>query len=260
MKQINLLLFLALSIAEGFSQNNIEITTKQTTCLVFPTAIRFVDRGSDAIATMQTKEAETLLLIKALKSNFTQTNLSVITRDGRLFNLIVRFDSLPTKMVYRPEASDVVFINTTNIAADINLCAEQLLHESRHRSLIAKRQWGITALLDDIHIKNGVFFFRLSLKNYSPIRYDLESLKLYITDLKNGKRTAIQEREISTIYTAGNVTNVDAGSTSHFVVATNKFTLSNGKYFLVEIRELIGGRHIKMKVRNRHLMRAKILN
>ena len=42
-------------------------------------------------------------------------------------------------------------------------------------------------------------------------------------------------------------------------VATNKFTLSNGKYLGIEIREHNGGRHLKMKLRNGHLMRAKAL-
>ena len=103
MKHIYTFLLLAFMACECTGQNQIGVTTNQTTCLVFPTAIRFVDRGSPDIATMQTKEAETMLLVKALKANFSQTNLSVVTNDGKLFSLTVHFDSLPTALVYHPK-------------------------------------------------------------------------------------------------------------------------------------------------------------
>lgn len=259
MKHIYTFLLLAFMACECTGQNQIGVTTNQTTCLVFPTAIRFVDRGSPDIATMQTKEAETMLLVKALKANFSQTNLSVVTNDGKLFSLIVHFDSLPTTLVYHPETYNVVLTNIKDKPAETAMLAENLLLDRRHRPLILKRKWGIYASLEDIYIKGGVFFFSLSLNNKSPIRFDLESLRFHVSDLKTTKRAAVQEREVLPIYVSGNTTLVEPGSINLFIVATNKFTLSDAKYFGVEIREQGGGRHLKIQIRNGHLMKAKAL-
>jgi len=57
-------------------------------------------------------------------------------------------------------------------------------------------------------------------------------------------------------YTAGNTSLVKANSTTEFVFAMDKFTISDAKYLSVQITEKNGGRHLNMTVKNKHIMKA----
>src|SRR4051812_37752723 len=62
----------------------LNITLNKTTNLIFPYAIKSVDRGSADVLAQKAKGVENILLVKAGKENFSETNLSVITADGKL--------------------------------------------------------------------------------------------------------------------------------------------------------------------------------
>ena len=55
---------------------------------------------------------------------------------------------------------------------------------------------------------------------------------------------------------AGNTSQVKANSRSQVVVALDKFTIPDAKYFAIEVNEKNGGRHLRMKLGNKKIMRA----
>jgi len=88
-------LFLLFSSSKTFSQIqsapyqanliepfHLDITFLKTTHLIFPYAIKSVDRGSPDILAQKAKGVENVLLVKAGRENFKESNLSVITADG----------------------------------------------------------------------------------------------------------------------------------------------------------------------------------
>ena len=75
-----------------------EITFNKTTNLIFPYSVKSVDRGSKDILVQQPKGTENIIQIKAGKPKFTQTNLSVITIDGKLYSFIVDYTSQPNQL------------------------------------------------------------------------------------------------------------------------------------------------------------------
>ena len=44
-----------------------------------------------------------------------------------------------------------------------------------------------------------------------------------------------------------------------FVVALEKFTIPDKKYFAIQMMEKNGGRHFLLKVRNKDIMKARVL-
>lgn len=61
-----------------------EVTYDKTSHLIFPTAIRYVDLGSEYLIAGKAEDAENVLRVKASVRNFEpETNFSVITNDGR---------------------------------------------------------------------------------------------------------------------------------------------------------------------------------
>ena len=100
MKNFNLLVmgFLLLLTISAFAQqtdknrlskiepDSLTIVYSKTTNIVFPYAIKSVDRGSQDILVQKAKGLENMLMIKAAQKGFSQTNLTVVTADGKLYS------------------------------------------------------------------------------------------------------------------------------------------------------------------------------
>ena len=73
----------------------LEVTYNKTTNLVFPAAITSVDRGSQDILVQKATGVENILRVKADVKDFTETSLSIITADGKLYSFIVNYVKQP---------------------------------------------------------------------------------------------------------------------------------------------------------------------
>ena len=78
-----------------------EVTYDKTSHLIFPTAIRYVDLGSEYLIAGKAEDAENVLRVKASVRNFEpETNFSVITNDGRFYSFSVYYSSYPEATSY----------------------------------------------------------------------------------------------------------------------------------------------------------------
>lgn len=275
MKQILIWLSITLIALSSKAQQSLPglfITTQKTTSVVFPSAIRHIDRGSRDILVQQVNEAENILLIKASLQKFTETNLSVITADGKLYAFDVAYDSMPKQWVYyiaeqRAEKdianasaiNDIKFENELLPSAGIETYANGIIDNPKRLYGVWDEKWGIRASLNGIYIKGEIQFNQLKFENSSAIDYDIDFIKLYIRDQKKSKRTAIQEQEILPLSVTGNQTKVAAGQQNVIVMSLQKFTIPDAKYLAIEIREKNGGRNLLLKVRNNKIINAKQL-
>ncbi len=73
MKRFVCLVMVSWSFVSAMAQTSLCISTDKTTSLVFPFAIRHVDRGTQSVLVQPVKEAPTILLIKAASKNFPVT-------------------------------------------------------------------------------------------------------------------------------------------------------------------------------------------
>ncbi len=94
------LVFVSWLFVSAKAQTSLCISTEKTTSLVFPFAIRHVDRGTQSVLVQPVKESPTILLIKAATKGFPETNLSVITEDGSIHSFIICYDNNPAEWVY----------------------------------------------------------------------------------------------------------------------------------------------------------------
>src|SRR4051812_44613081 len=78
----------------------LQITYNKTTNLVFPYSIRSVDRGSSDLLVQRAKYADTILQLKAGRDGFKETNLSVVTSDGKLYSFLVQYAPSPATLNY----------------------------------------------------------------------------------------------------------------------------------------------------------------
>ncbi len=241
------------------------ITFYKTTNLIFPYAIKSVDRGSRDILAQKAKGVENILQVKAGKREFEQTNLTVITADGKLYSYILNYTDTPNVLNIRftdnketpPQA---FFSNAIANEAEVQADAERVVTEKRNIHGIKDKSYGIKVKMDGLFIKDEVLFCRINLQNHSDVSYGIDQLRFYIRDQNKSKRTASQEIEISPLYVKGD-TAVVAGKTEKvFVFALPKFTIPEKKYFAVEIMEKSGGRNLQFSAGNSVIVKAKSLS
>lgn len=246
MKQL-IILLLVCNVC--IAQTPLTVSTDKTTSLIFPFPIKYVDRGTKDVIVQPVKEDERILLVKAAGKHFTETNLSVVTGDGNVYEFTVNYAAQPSSLVLHLPP---------NKKATVSSYANSILNITPKR-MVKVEHAGIVSKLSGIYIKEDVIYYQLEIHNHSPLDYDIELLKFHITDKKKGKRTALQENEVMPLYVAGNKSKVKAYGFSVIVVALEKFTIPDAKFLGIQLMEKNGGRHFNLKVYNNQILKAKIL-
>lgn len=232
-----------------FAQTPLSVTTDKTTSLIFPFPVRYVDRGTKDIIVQPVKENENLLLVKAASKNFSETNLSVVTGDGNVYTFTVNYSASP---------GELTFHLPPNKKGTISIYCNSLLNNPGRRIMKVEHSNVILKVLG-IYVKDEVIYLRLEIHNHSPIDYDIDLLKFFLKDRKQSRRTSVQETELTPLYMAGNHTKVQSYNFSDIVVALEKFTIPDAKFFGIQMMERNGGRHFNLKLFNGHILKAMVL-
>lgn len=241
-----IILFIFLT-SGAFAQTSIAVSSNETVSLIFPFPIRHVDRGTKDVLVQQPKESDNILLVKASTPQMAKTNLSVIVGDGSVYAFTIDYTEHPGQWIYQ-----VPVIKQATIATYAN----GILDNQRTMRGPKDVSWEIGANIKGIYIKNEVIYYQLQLHNYSTLDYDVDLLKFFIKDKKKGKRTASQENEMVPLHISGNTRQIRSHSVSVIVVALDKFTIPDAKCLVVQLMERNGGRHLKIRIQNKHILRA----
>lgn len=244
--------------------SDLQIGYSKTTSIVFPYAIKSVYRGSQEVLVQKAKGVENILLIKAGQQDFTQTNLSVITADGRLYSFVLNYDEqcpILNLVAGNEVASnqEVLFSSENENQKQIQQYASLALSKKKSINGLTENRFYIKLQVNGIFIHQDVMYFRLLLGNASRINYDIDQLRFFVRDQKKPKRTASQEIEISPLFSTSNVKKIPYGSEVSVVFALPKFTIPEKQYFVIQLIEKSGGRHIELNVKNRELDQIEVL-
>ncbi|SJZ68448.1 Bacteroides conjugative transposon TraN protein [Chitinophaga eiseniae] len=242
---------------------NMEVSYNKTSNLIFPYAISSVDRGSRDLLVQKAKGVKNILQLKAGKENFPETNLSIVTDDGKFYSFMVRYDSMPRVLNLRlgqgPAelyGGPVLLKSDSLSAAELQRTAELTRISKQHRLKLSDAAYNVRLRLSTIFIKNDVFYFQVSIKNSSSINYYFDEVKFFIRDRKVARRTAFQEKIIQPKYVLGPDQVIPARTETVLVFALPKFTIPDKKHLYLYVTEKDGGRHLKIRIKNRHLVSA----
>ena len=225
----------------------LKITTDKTSSLLFPFPVQHVDLGTAAILVQQVPLAEHILLVKAARAFFPETNMSVVTRDGQLYSFRVCYEKDLQEWVHQiPSAGK----------KSPDLQAAQLIDYPPTVRGLRDRNWDMTARVKGTFYKDDLLYLQLEITNKGPVDYDIEYLRFHLRDRKKVKRTAMQELEQKEQHIAGYTSRIGAGSSETMVVALPKLTIPQGQYLDIHLGEQGGGRHLRIKVGNGPLLRA----
>jgi conjugative transposon TraN protein len=259
------------SKASFIESYKLEVTYNKTTNLVFPAAITSIDRGSQDILVQKATGVENILRVKADVKDFSETSLSIITADGKLYSFVVAYSQQPaylninvariteTDSVFAPalKKEAVIYSELGMNKASLAIYADSVLLDGSNIRSIHTENSKVSFALNALYIHEDVMFLQFAFKNDSQINFDIDQLHFYIRDKVKAKRTASQEIELTPLSITGNTTVIRGESKEPWIVALHKFTIPDGKFLSIEIMEKNGGRNLLLKVKNRKIMKAK---
>ncbi len=232
---------------------HLTIAANKTTNLIFPFAIQSVDRGSAEVLVQKAGGAENILHVKASRDSFAETNLTVITTNGKLYSFLVAYGNAPEHLNVAFNREDASQAN-----ALFKISEKVVAKKKMFRHLKAKHA-GMQLQLKGLYINNDIFYFQFALMNVSNVSYDMDAIRFTVKDRQKAKRTASQENELQSLYQYGNAKAVKGKGSSSFVVAIPKFTLPDNKYLSIHLLEKNGGRDLELRLKNSKLMDARTI-
>lgn len=269
--KLSIIICIFLTVISGYAQynskaeyNNIQLSYSKTTSILFPYAVKSLDIGSRDVLVQKAKGVENILLLKAGKQNFLQTNLTVVTSDGKLYSFILNFDDLcPTLHIdaglRTADDRQLLFSLENENQKEIKDYAMLALSRKNKVSGLNSRRSEIEIRVDGIYIHQDIMYFRVSLGNDSKINYDVDQLRFFIRDQRKSKRTASQEIEVIPFFSTGDFSRIYDKSEVVTVFALPKFTIPEKKKFTMQVFEKNGGRHLELDIKNRNLENLEIL-
>ncbi len=249
-----------------------EVTYNKTSHLIFPSAIRYVDLGSEYLIAGKADDAENVLRVKATVREFAEeTNFSVITQDGRFYNFNVFYNANPATLNYTlaatdqvPEgqgANDVVFGELGNSSpSTTDLIMETIFNRGKRViTHIGSKSYGIRFLLRGIYVHNGKYYFHTELKNRSNVPFSIDFVSFKIVDKKVVKRTVVQEKPLIPLRIFQPLEEIAGNMDEQNVFLLDQFTLAEGKVLIIEIFEKNGGRQQVLRIKNSDLVNARLV-
>ena len=252
----------------------VEVSFNKTTHLIFPAPVQYVDLGSTDIIADKAAGAANVVRLKAAVRDFqAETNLTVITADGRFYAFDVRYADDPGQLSIRimndlqaqiPEGkAPTVPVRLDALdgddAARRDSAMEQIYNNDKPQiKHIGYKRYGLQTLLTGIYIDSeGWLYFGIEMRNDSRIPFDIDHIRMYVRDKRLPRRTAVQDIEIVPVRRLHPLSEIDTGKTGRTVWAIPKMTIPDGKALHIDIYERDGGRHQSLRVENRDILAAK---
>ncbi|WP_370523714.1 DUF4138 domain-containing protein [Pontibacter sp. Tf4] len=250
------------AVAQQQQPEPLQLSENKTTSLVFPFAIKSVDRGSADVLVQVPRETQNVLQLKAARRNFPVTNLTVITSGGHLYSFPVVYAPHPARTVlHLPDAPpDLLPVQLTGMPlseASLQVISRHLEGDQRRHYGIRDKNSGLKATLEGIYTYQDLLFCRIVLTNKSALPYSPGLVQGHIRDRRHLKRIAYQQQEIRPVHVHGpDAESLPEGASHVLMVTMPKTSLSSRKLLVLSLSEQQGDRHLELQVRGRHIRQA----
>ena len=265
-----LLCFLSLFMAAaGASANErIYVNREVTTHIVMPENIKMVDISTTKIAGNQCTDN----IVRIKPSCGSDSIPEAGYRDNELLGTltligerhIAQYDILYTQSPQMaasifevPYSYTQSYINpeVTMPMAEMARYAWAVYGSGRKYNQIVSRAHGMKAVVNNIYAVGDYFFIDYSLQNKTKIAYDIEELRVKLTDKKETKATNSQTIELSPVFSLNHVRKFKKSYRN--VLVLPKLTFPDEKVLRLEISEnQISGRVITLTIEYEDILHA----
>lgn len=235
---------------------------KKNVAMFFPEPIRQGITGSDNfIFTFNREKEQYFGLLQATPGN--DSNLLIINRNGSIFSYIIKYkedlsklhyfipqsqsignEKSTTKILFSSEPLD---LKTTNHDYYRRACVYLLAHKRKIHALKKSNQ-GIILSVENIVFDKEELYFVIRIENTSSLDYDLNFLNLSIDTRKKGKKKSLQSINRHPLFKFDVPQKIKEKEIKKLVYILPKFSLSNERHVVLELKEKNGERDLKLNI------------
>ncbi len=250
----------------------IQVSANKTTHIIFPYEIRYADLGSKEIAGEAVEKAGNVFRLKAVTQNtFMETNLTVVTSDGRLFSFIITYKDHPDAVTYDlskvlldgdvSKSAKVSAGSQARLADNLNRQGEVAMNSRRKIRHVGYKTQGVNLYLKNILYKDDVMYLVLGMQNGSKLDYDIDYLRTYVMQMKRvGESSATQDVPVDPIKVFDASENVILRHDELTkVIAIERLTLEKDRRLVIQVGEESGGRQLTVSIGPEELATARPL-
>lgn len=251
---------------DTYSPAYIELSSVVTSHIIFDQKITNIIVGCDSIIADKAENIDNIIKAKAISTAFDTTSLTAVLADGTLYPFVVTHNEQPSKTSFKINTVQQSKVNAIFNDASVNdkqmlSYAKSVIAEGVQLNDIGAFSQKMIFSLFSLYIKQDVLMFNVNLQNDNQIDYEIDFIKVYVQDAKRSKTTAIQEDEITPIYVYYQQKELLLKGKSNMsaVLFFKRFTIPQSRILYFEVFEKNGGRHLKFKMTNKDLLKAKQL-
>lgn len=246
---------------EGMTSRSVPVTGAKMTNLVFPVALATGVKVSRDVLVQRPKGVDNVIELKAVRRNFTPTNLSVFGKDGQLYSFDLHYVEDTAVLSFRVVASDttgrpVVMLSGLPVDEATMASDARLLSDRRRFMRVSARSGGVRFRLTGMYLRDGLMWLCFRVSNGTRIAFSPAYVRVFLEDCKKVKRTATQDLDQAPVY-AGGLSVVPGRGSLRFAEAFAPFTVARGKRLVVQLADDAGGRSMMLVVGRKEVLKTR---
>lgn len=252
-------------------RNVIFVNSDVTTHLIMPENLRTVDISTPIIAGDQCTDNMVRIKPVALDTltgkpfkhyDFMGTITLIGERHMVQYDLLYETEPTKANSFHKIGYEDAISYSNPEIAmpeSEMANLAWTIYGSKRKFNNIHAKKYGINAEVFNIYSIGNYFFIDFCLKNSTKIPYNINEIRVNLTDKKESKATNYQTVELTPAYVLNNAKSFNKGYRQ--VLVLEKLTFPNEKVLNIEIAEdQISGRVITLPIEYEDILNADCFN
>ena len=239
-------------IVSGLGKRTLYVNEEVTTHIVMPEPIKLVDISTQKIAGNQC--ADNIVRIKPVNKMYEHELAGTVTIIGE--RNMVQYDVVYTRQptqaysVYRVSNAELDRYSNPSVSmteGEMAHFAYAIYNSPRKFFGIKQSKYGMTIRVNNIYTLNDYFFIDYSIENKSKIKYDIDEVRIKLTDKKQSKATNSQTVELTPVWSLNKAKSFLKAYRN--VIVIDKLTFPNEKVLSLEISERqISGRVVNVTI------------
>ena len=265
MKRIFTILLSLLAFMPTYAQSDtLWLSDAYTTHMIFSTDITYADLSNNRIVAAKIVEQNRNILALKARGPFNEsTSVSALEANGTMHTYIVRYNENPKDLIVdiRKRETDALVGSTSgrNVTSNRKSDAPTLSQMSSSIQAlyhICAREYGITALCENIVSYSDITYIALSIENDSGVSYDIKDATFVLESKKRNKRSVVIEKTIFPEGRHGSL-NCPVGEKAKMAYSFKKITLSKDQVLKVYLYEHEGQRNLVMTINTNDINKAE---
>lgn len=239
-------------IVSGMGKSTLFVNEEVTTHIIMPEPIKLVDISTKKIAGNQC--ADNIVRIKPVEKMYEHELAGTVTVIGE--RNMVQYDIVYTRQptlaysVYKVSNAELDRYTNPSVSmteGEMARFAYSIYNSPRKFFGIKQTKYGMTIKVNNIYTLNDYFFIDFTLENKSNIKYDIDEMRIKLTDKKQSKATNAQTVELTPVWVLNKAKSFK--KTYRNVIVIDKLTFPNEKVLSLEISERqISGRVVNVLI------------